>query len=472
MTTAALELPAPSYGRILRISGPLILSHTSVMLMHLVDGLLLARYSPEAIAAAGPAGMTAWVFIGLATGLCGYSATFVAQYVGAGSPQRVGAAVWQAVYLALLAGAAIAAVSLAAEPLFALMGHAPRIAALETTFFRIFCWGAPFFLLCAALGGFFAGRNDNTPLMVVQFSGMALNALLAWLLIFGRGGLPEMGMAGAATATVAAQGAMSVAFFGLFLRRGVRRDHQTWAGRRLDLGLLRRLVRFGFPAGLRNVVELLAWTVFLVFVGRVGELGLAASSIVWRLNGLAFFPLIGLSVAVSMLVGQAQGAAQPRLAEQAVWRGLALGQVWMALLSAAFVLFPSNLIAPFLDPAHLGGFDHGQMVRTCTVLLRFVAAYCLLDAFNIFFLAALQGAGDTRWTLWASAVVHLLYVAALAAVLALGGGLYALWTAATLFVMSIAGLWVARFQGGAWKSMLVIEAPLASRPLSAPAILQ
>lgn len=461
-------LPDSSYGRIVRISAPLILSHTSVMLMQVVDGLFLARYSPLAIAAVGPAGMSAWVFIGLFTGLCGYSGTFVAQYVGAGKAQRAGAAVWQGMYVALAAGAMVAAMSLAADPLFAVMGHGAEIAALEVRYFRVMCWGGPVFLLAAALSGFFAGRNDNVRLMAVQLSGVAINALLDWMLIFGRGGLPELGIQGAAWATVIAQGAMVGAFVVLFLSPGVRRAYGTWSNRRADVELLKRLVRFGFPAGLRTIIEIVAWTVFLVFVGRVGEMELAASNIAWRLNGVAFFPLIGLAIAVSMLVGQAQGARQPAVAARVTWRGLLIGEVWMAVIAAAFVVTPGAMIAPFLDPARLSAAEYAQLAGTCRVLLRFVAAYCLLDAFNIFFLAALQGAGDTRWTLRTSAVVHVLYVAVLAMVVAWGGGLYALWTAATLFVMSIAGLWVARFEGGQWKSMLVIEPVVVASPLGPP----
>ncbi|MCC7147453.1 MAG: MATE family efflux transporter [Phycisphaeraceae bacterium] len=446
-----------SYRQILLLSGPLILSQTSVMLMQVVDGLFLARYSETAIAAVGPAGMSFWSVLGLFSGLCGYTATFVAQYVGAKRSERVGAAVWQGIYMALGAGTIIASLSFLARPLFAWMGHDPAVMAQEITYFRILSWGGVLYLLSAAISGFFAGRHDTVTLMLIHLLGVGINAVLAWAMIFGRWGFPEMGIAGAGWATIIAHAVDVILLGAIFLRAKYRRDFGTWKDRPLDRALLLRLVRYGFPNGVRLVVEIIAWTIFLAFVGRVDALGLAASNIVWRINGMAFFPLIGMSIALAMLVGQAQGAGRPERSELVAWRGLAMGEVWMVLAAAVFVLAPGMLVGPFLDQARLGHEEYFALRGTCIVLLRFVAAYCLLDALNIVFMAALQGAGDTRWSLIASAVMHVMYILALWTIDRLGGGLYVMWSTATIFVMAMSFVWLVRFWSGRWQSMRVIE---------------
>ena len=91
------------------------------------------------------------------------------------------------------------------------------------------------------------------------------------------------------------------------------------------------------------------------------------------------------------------------------------------------------------------------------VLLRFVAAYCLVDAVNVVVVSALQGAGDTNWTLMASSLLYALFLAALWSLQRDGAGIYALWTTATLFILVLALVMLARFHGGRWKTMTVVE---------------
>jgi len=458
------EMPTPQIvddarfataGRMLKLAGPLILSQMGVMLMQIVDGIFLAHYSEFAIAAVGPAAMSFWLVCGLFMGIVGYSNTFVAQYVGAQQPQRVGAAVWQGLYLALAAGLVLASLAFVAHPFFTLVGHAPEVRDQEIIYFKILAWGGVSFLLSGAVSGFFAGRHDNKVLMLAHLAGGATNAVLDALLIFGLLGFPRMGIAGAAWATVAGH-VVQVAILGrlLFLPRH-REAFSTWRGRALDFVLLRRLVRYGFPNGVRYVIEIAAWTVFLLIIGRIDEVSLAASNIVWRINGMAFFPVIGLSIAVSMLVGQAQGAGRPDLSRKAAQRGLILGQVWMTAAAGVMVLAPALLLGIFFSDT---GTDRQMEIYAMSVkLLRFVAVYCLADNFNIIFMAMLAGAGDTRWMLITSGILHAIFLSALLLLAHLGAGVMALWLTATLFISLAAGVWVLRFRSAAWEDKRVIE---------------
>src|SRR5689334_14225613 len=97
-TPSAAPPVAGSYREILTLTGPLILSSTGLMLMHFVDAVFLARHSEQAIAIAGPSSMAAYMLLGFFIGVAGYTSTFVAQYVGAGRPERASAAVWQGMY--------------------------------------------------------------------------------------------------------------------------------------------------------------------------------------------------------------------------------------------------------------------------------------------------------------------------------------------------------------------------------------
>ncbi len=444
-----------SVRRILRLAGPLILSQMGVMLMQIVDGVFLAHYSEAAIAAVGPAGMSFWLVCGLFMGVAGYSNTFVAQYMGARQPHRAGPAVWQALYVAAGAGLLLALGGFGATALFRLVGHAADVQVEQAAYFRILSWGGASFLLSAALSGFFAGRHDNRTLMAAHLAGGAANAVLDALLIFGLLGFPRMGIAGAALATVAGHALQVGILLALFLSRRHRRAHETWGGRRFRPALAWRLVRYGLPNGLRFVVEIGAWTVFLVVVGRVDPAGLAASNIVWRVNGMAFFPVIGLSIAVSMLVGQAQGAKRPDLSRRATHRGLLIGQVWMTSAAALMLLAPGILLRLFFS--EIDAPRQAELHAQSVMLLRYVAVYSLADNVNIMIMAMLAGAGDTRWMVRTSGVLHAAFLAALLAAARGGARLRGLWLTATVFVLVSALVWALRFLSRAWESKQVIE---------------
>jgi multidrug resistance protein, MATE family len=204
-------------------------------------------------------------------------------------------------------------------------------------------------------------------------------------------------------------------------------------------------------------------------MGRIDRDGLAASSIVFRINGVAFFPVVGLATAVSMLVGQAQGAGRPDLSRRVTHRGLVLGELWMLAAAGLMVLAPQWLLDPFFSQA-----SPAPAVRElCVKLLWFVAIYCVADGLNIVFMSMLQGVGDTRWLLVASGAAHMAFLATLLVLTWARVGVLGLWTAATAFICSIVLVWYARFRTHTWESRRVIdhglpdiaEAPATAAPL-------
>ena len=449
-----MKFDFPLWRRILVLAGPLILSMTAHMLMQFIDGLFLARHSEEAIAAIGPASMAAFCIGSLVFGAVGYTSVLTAHYFGAKQFNQIGPAIWQGIRLSVLAGAFSAALGVAGIPIFALVGHSPLVQRYESQYFLIISAGMAFSFLGTAISGFFTGRGKTLTVMIIQLSAVGLNTLLAYGLIFGRLGLPALGVAGAAVATVTAQALSAGLFVVCFLRREYRGEFQTWAGRRWNGEMMVRLVRFGLPNGFRFFAEIAAWSFFLFFVGRIGTTELAATSIAWRINGVAFFPIIGLSEAVRILVGQAQGRKEPQESAHVTWQGLMLSELWMLATAALFVLFPRGWYAIFLGDA---GYTPA-VTELGVVLLRFVAAYCLLDAANIVVCGSLVAAGDTRWTFWASLAAHGVFIGSLFLADALKLGLYPEWAFATIFVMALALVWMLRFRTNRWKYIPVIRA--------------
>lgn len=459
-------------GQLLRLGIPLIVSHISVMLMQLVDVALLARYSPVAMAAAGFAGMLFFVMGGFFVAVAGFAGTFAAQYHGEGRTERIGPVIWQGVYLSVFFGVAMTAAGLATDAIFAHVSHTPELRAAEAEYFRWLCLGGVFSPLSACLTGFYAARGHNQPILAAQLAGALVNAGLDALLIFGLWGFPEMGVTGAAVATVIGQATVALLLGTGFFARGNRTGFATWSGRGWDRALALRLLRFGLPQGFRCMVEVALWAIFLFLIGKVGAMELASSQLAFRVNQLAFMPIVGFSMALTMLVGQAQGARRPDLARRAVKRGLFMAEAWMVVAATAFVVVPRWILLPLMGDLGDGAErispeEYRAVLDTAAVLLRFVAVYVLADGFGIIFVSALQGAGDTWWTMKASVAAHVL---AIAVFWLLGENLMAQWTAATAFIVLMALLWGWRLHGGRWETMRVTEATPEERRVTAESV--
>ncbi len=445
--------------RMLAIAGPLILSMTGSLVMQMADTLFLAWYSSDALAAVGPAGITCWVYGSLFLGMAGYATPLVAQCVGRGRDRQVGEILWQGIHLALLCGGLLLAFSPWVATIFDWLDHPAPIRAMEIRYFQILCVGIVPALLAAALGGFYGGRGDTRPLMAVQLLGVALNGLLDYALIFGRWGLPRWGIAGAAWATVAAQTFNAAALAALVLRRRWR-DRYGTSQARIRPRTLRLYLRFGLPSGLRMTTEAAAWMMFVFFVGQVGAPELAATNIAHRLNMLAFFPVWGVAEAVRTMVAQSQGRGHPDESTRVVWHGLLVTQCWMLGMAALYVLAPRALFEVFAPRGAAAGSvtDFAAIASIGVVLLRYVAAYCLLDAFNAVLSMALQAAGDTQWSMRMSMSAHTLLITALWIGDRWRRSIHVPWAIATVFVMALALIWLWRFRKGAWRSIEVLDA--------------
>ena len=227
-----------------------------------------------------PAGMFSWAIVALFMGTASYVNTFVAQYKGAGQNERIGASVWQAIYFSLFSGTLIVFLAPLAAPIFNWVGHPLDVRVQEITFFRILCLGMGFNVYANAISGFFSGRGKTAPVMWVNLLVNAINILLDYLLIFGNWGFPRMGIAGAGWATVIASGVGALIFTILFLLPSNRAIYATLRSWRFDGELFLRLMRFGVPSGAHFMLDALAFTFFVFFVGRMGARELGANDYV------------------------------------------------------------------------------------------------------------------------------------------------------------------------------------------------
>lgn len=445
---------------VLKIAMPLILAASTHAVNLYVDRAMLAQYDYDAMGASFASGLTNFTCTCLFMGLIGYTGTFVAQYAGANQPKRIGISVWQGIFMAIAGGVFMWTSILWAKPMFELFGHDKHLIPLEISYFKILSIGAIFMLIQNALSCFWSGRGKTAVVMGVSFFTMCINIPLNYLLIFGKFGFPELGIAGAAWGTVIACIAGCVTFFALFVSPRARRHFGTW-GNFIDWELFRRMLRYGFPAGVHLFLDLAAFNVFAIILGRYGEAIQEATSIAFGINNISFTPILGVGQAICILVGQSIGAKDIPHAVKCVKSARSLLLVYTVCMTCLFVFGQEIVMAPFAK----GGADEAESLKLAGTMLKFVAAYLLFDNIVILYSNAIRGAGDTKFAM------YLICIAAWGGlgipsivIYMMGGSVWALWSLLVGYIVVLGICFYWRYYTGKWKNMRVIEDTLPSSP--------
>jgi len=385
-----------------RLALPMVVSQGAFALMMFADRFFLSRIDAVHVAASLGGGVSFWVCLCFFNGIIAYGNALVAQYYGRGSFERCPQVVTQGVLIALACQPVLLLLAWLLADLFLWMGHTPELAALERPYFLTLMCGAFLFLCKSALASYFSGIGRTRVVMISDVLGVLLNIPLSYLLIFGRFGLPELGIVGAALGTVVA-GAFTIGIYLLFYCHPVHRQQfRVAASLRLVPGILRRYLRLGLPSGLEMLVAMGTFNIFLLLYQSYGVSEGAAMAIVFNWDMLSFVPLMGLNIAIMSLIGRSVGAGDLSLATQVVSSGFLIGITYSGVLGLTFFLFRVPLIELFAAP----GQDFSAVLALGTKMMIGMACYVMADAVVLVCSGTLRGAGDTRWLMVASMLIH------------------------------------------------------------------
>lgn len=444
-TAPALDPSPPSQSaprgdtrELLGLAWPLMLSNLAYTAVGFTDTLLMGRLGVVEVGAVGFAHICLLTLILLLRGSLNTASTFVARALGAGD--REGVQRWASVFLscALLGVPLALAAPLLVDALFALLRPDPSVTDVARTYAHIRVWEIPLVMLGSAAISVMVGLGDTRTPMRLAWLVVALNAALAVLFIFGLG----WGVQGAAWAAVLAVGLQNGLALVLLSRRHGRRFGPFGLVRptRTELG---SLARVSLPAGVTELGEISAFTVFQGIISRLGATELAASQIAVQLASLGFLPAYALSSATGSLLSKALGAGRPDLAARIGWRGMWLAAGLMGVLGVLFLVMPGTLLGLFNQ-------DPGVLKLGATIL-AVMAAYQVLDGVAIVLGGALAGAGDTRFRLLVTLTGAWLIMVLGASWLAPRYGVGGAWGAALVFISLAAVAYALRFASGRWQ---------------------
>ena len=434
---------------LLLLALPMIAQFSSYVVLQFIDTYMLSLVGDLAATAAGNSGGLVWSVVALGFGTLLIVNTLVSQSYGRGDHAECGRYLWQGVWFALGYGV-LALLSIPfADNLFLAFGHEPALAALEADYFRICVWFCAVKLLTTACAQFLLAVNRPGIVLAATIASVLANIGANCVLIFGKLGFPAMGAAGAAWGTNVAlvvELAFMVGAIALLPAIGRRYNCADWRPRR---GHFAAILKVGLPAGGSTVAEVLAWSLFMVWViGLFGTVTMAAHTYAFRFMMVSFMPAVGIGSAVTALVGRYIGAGKPYLAARRAHLGFVMSAAYMVAMGAGMVVFRHELIGLFsADP---------QVIRIGAAILVMMAIYQIFDAMYVVYNGALRGAGDTL----APAIV----LAALVWTIGVGGGFVVAtyrpelgvigpWAAMTLYGALLGLFLMTRFARGRWKAI-------------------
>ncbi len=433
---------------LLRLSLPIVVSQGAFAVMVFTDRLFMSSIDAAHIAATLGGGVAAFFCFSLFMGLITYGNAMVAQYYGAGQLAKCPLVATQGVLIALGSTPLLLVMAFYGGNVFALIGHDPAQVPLEQTYFSILMIGSVFTLVKACLACYFSGIGRTRVVMVADLIACAVNVPLSWALIFGKFGLPQMGIAGAGWGTVAA----TVFGIGIFLLFYLAKDHQRQfhvpESLRLDRGIMRRYLRLGMPSGLETFMNISSFNLFLLLFQSYGVVQGAAMAIVFNWDMLSFIPMIGLNIGVMTLIGRFVGAGNMERANQVISSGFIVALGYAGILAILFLLFRESLV---------GVFDTGEdnfvaIAELASHMMIGLTTYMLADATILIAGGALRGAGDTRWIMITSTSVHwLMLLAQYCVIVVYGFGPLVSWWVFVCMLIVLALLYLGRLLGGTWR---------------------
>ena len=439
-------LSAAGHARATLVLGlPLAGSSLAQMALHVTDTVMMGWYGVTELAALVLGSSSFFIVFILGAGFAQAVMPMVAAALARGDEAQVRRDTRMGIWLSVGFGVVCYPLFWWSGPIFLALGQKPDVAELAARFMAIAGVGVIPALLVRVMTSYLAALERTQVLLWVTIGAVVVNAGFAWALIFGNWGAPELGVRGAAIASVATQVATFAALAAYAawqpaLRR-FRLFQRFW---RPDGQGLRGVFRLGWPIGLTAIAEGGLFQASALMMGTIGKVELAAHGIAMQCASITFMVHVGLSSAATVRAGRALGTGDGRALRDGARVAITISAVFSLLTVALFLTMPRPIIAVFLDLAQP---DTAAILGFGTVLLAMAALFQVADAMQVMALGLLRGVQDTRVPMVLAAVSYWVIGIPCSWVLAfpLGYGGVGLWTGLVIGLVVAAVLLMARF---------------------------
>ncbi|MGX9856193.1 MATE family efflux transporter [Limimaricola variabilis] len=370
---------------------PLIGSNLAQMAMNVTDTVMLGWYDVTALAAATIATSLYFLLYIVGSGFAWAVMPVVAAAAEAGDSVLVRRVTRMGIWIGIIYAAILVPPLMWAETMLLALGQEPEVARAGEAYLRIAAWAMVPGLVAMVMRSFLSALEHTSVLLWSTLLMAVCNAVLNYALIFGNWGAPELGIQGAAIASLSMAILQAVILVVYALRRLPQYDlmQRIW---RPDLEVLGRVVRLGVPIGLTSLAEGGLFVATGIMIGWIGAVPLAAHGIALQITSVAFMVQVGLSQSATVRAGRALGRRDETALRLIGQSGMVLSTVSAGLVGLVFVLIPEIFVAAFVDP---GDPARDAVVATGVTLLMLAALFQVVDALQVMALGLLRGVQDT-----------------------------------------------------------------------------
>ena len=381
---------------------PLVGGHLAQFAIGLTDTIMVGWYGVEALAAVTLAGSYFFVLFLTGAGFGWAVMPMVAAANAAGDETSARRATRMGLWLSVLYAALVMPLLWWSGPILLALGQGEEVAADAARYLRIAGWGLFPALLVMVLKSYLAALERTQVVLWITVLGALANAVANYGLIFGNWGLPEMGIRGAAVASVLTHAVSLVAVVIYVLRALPEQElfRRLW---RPDREMFAQVFRLGVPIGITSLTEVSLFSASALMMGWLGTVPLAAHGIALQLASATFMVHLGLSNAATVRAGNAYGRRDRTHMARGAAVVIAMSLAASALTIVLFLTVPDPLISLFLDPDDPG---RPQILVIGTTLLAAAALFQLVDGAQVIALGLLRGVQDTGGPMLIAALAY------------------------------------------------------------------
>ncbi len=373
----------------LKLAFPMMIGQLSQMLLGVADTLMVGRLGVNELAALTFANSLFHIPFVFGMGILTAVTVFTLNARGAENALGVRASCRHGLYIAVALGLLLFGISWIVSMNLERLGQPPDVAARTVVFFRLIMLSTIPGLASIALKNHADALNRPWPPFWIFIGGVALNVVLNWLLIYGNLGCPKMGLEGAAVATLTARIAILIAMFVWLLRA---KDLREWVPfrwfRKPDFTDLRRLLAIGFPASLQMLWEVAAFSGAGLIMGYFGKTAMAAHQIAITCAATAFMIPLGLSMALTVRIGQVNGASETHRLRPIAISGWLLATGYSVIAAILFGVFGKQISAMFIDAP--------EVIQLTASLMVIVGFFQIVDSLQVASSGMLRGLHDAK----------------------------------------------------------------------------
>jgi putative MATE family efflux protein len=435
-----------TYRQIWVIAYPIIIGSIAQNLLNITDTAFLGRVGQVALGAGAVGGIFYLVAAMLAWGFGIGSQIVIARRNGERSYSEIGRTFQHGFYFQLpLALTLFSLMQFFSGDIMHYLIRSEDVFQATQEYIRYRSYGIFFSGINMLFRGFYIGITRTKVITVTTVIMASVNAILDYGLIFGNFGLPEMGIAGAALASVISEACAMFffIFYTIYILDG--KHFRLFHLVRFDDSLYRRLIRIAFPVMMQNFISMAAWLAFFLFIEKLGEQALAVSNIIRSFYVVLMIPMWGFSSATNALVSNLIGEGRKEEVMSLVFKVARLCGMGVLLVVSLGMLFPEWALKIYTDdPA---------MIQTSLPALYVVNVAALFLAIGFVFFSGVSGTGKTQVSFLIELIVIVLYLITayiLADILRLD--VYIVWMSEFFYAFLLGILSYLYLAGGRWKS--------------------